>query len=402
MASQSPLLTHSQETVLFGAALCCLVLLMLPSFGLVRPRGEVLANESRRMAPFPSLATRDDWNTFPEALEAYFADRFAFRQALTTVHHRLLVKLFHRSPSPKVLLADDGWLFLQGPQGNAIDLYYRNVKPFTAQEIKGIHEEMTRRRKWVESWGGKALFVMIPEKESIYPEHLPSIFQRPANPETRYDQWQEIVARDPALSHLDLRPTLRDGKGQGLLYFRGDSHWNSDGAYIGYRELVTSLRKWFPMVSSVAEPKKTSPKPYQGDLARMLAVGDWFDEIDLSGHSDAQDGTAPQCAKAVSASTGGVPMPEKSEPVVYECANPALPTAVLIRDSMADHWLPWLPDNFRRLVVMFNWFPAARVIEQERPDVVIFENVERTIEQYLHVTLEIDPVTKRPTFPWER
>ncbi len=387
---------------LFVATLCSIMLLMLPVLGLFLPQEDMLANEKRKIAPFPPCASLGDWVSFPKSFEAYFADRFAYRQQLMRTHHRLLIKLFGRSPLHKVLISEDGWLFFQELQGNAIDLYHRNIKPFSEKEMQVIHEEMTRRQQWVESWGGKAIFMLVPSKETIYPEHLPSIFQRQANPMSRYDQWAEIVTNDPSLSHIDLRNALRVGKSQGLIYFRGDSHWNFDGAYIGYRELVNALRQWYPGTSLVARSEKAGPKTFQGDLARMLDVGDWFDEIDNAADSSPQNGTTTKCAKLAPSISGGLPIPEKCEPTVYECNNTNLPTAVLIRDSMANRWRPWLPDNFRRIVLMSNWRPAAEVVERERPDVVIFETVERSLEQYLSVHLVFDPIAKNNRFTWER
>jgi len=402
MTLHSPALTRFQESVLFIAAIICLILFMLPGLGLFCHQSDILANENRKISPFPPHATMADWMGFPQAFEAYFADRFAFRQPLTRVHHQILVRLFHRSPSSQVLIADNGWLFLQGPQGNAIvDLYHRNIKPFSEKEISIMHDEMTRRRQWVESWGGKAIFVLVPEKEAIYPERLPDIFQKQANPGSRYDQWTEIFAKDPSLAYIDLRPALLGGKSQGLLYFLGDSHWNSDGAYIGYSALVNSLQQWFPAVSLVARGEKFEGQSFQGGLARMLAVGNRFDEINPANYINPLDGTLMKCARSVPSISDGVLIPKKSEPIVYECNNTNLPSAVLIRDSMANQWLQWLPDNFRRFVVMYNWCPAAKVIEQERPDVVIFENAGRNLDQFLSVHLEFDSVSNRSHFTWE-
>lgn len=387
--------------LLFFASLLSLTLLALPSHTLLSQSwgDDISINEQRRLSQFPKLENKKDWLNFPKAFESYFGDHFGGRQVLTSRYRHLMVKVFHRSAVKRVLMADKGWLFTAADGGNAIDLYHRNVKPFTTDEIASIHEEMASRSEWIGSWGGKSLFVIVPNKETIYPEQLPSLYQQQANPLSRYDQVKAVFSRDPSLVHIDLRPTLLAAKQKGLVYYRSDSHWNPEGAYLGYQAMSIILHQWFPNVVPVRRPMVVPGiNAYRGDLAKMLAVGDLFDEPDQVDYGSAQDVALLQCAKPAALTSGGLPIKDKSEPLVFECNNPNLPTAVLVRDSMASSWLPILPDNFRRLVVMYNWFPDAEVIAMEKPDVVIFENVERSLHQFLLVRLKRDPISNQARF----
>ncbi len=389
-------LINLSRKVLLVAAFGGLCLLVTPSIGLFLSHREVLCSENRRLHSFPILKTWRDLAGFPLGFERYFDDRFYLRERLTGLHHRLLIRWFHRSPEKKVVLAKNGWLFLNGTQGNFVDLCHRNVQPFSAAEVEAIHAEMRKRRDWIASWGGKTVFVIVPEKETIYPEHLSKIYQSKVNPVSRYDQWKKICDTDPALTCVDLRPALLAAKAKGLIYYRSDSHWNFDGAYVGYSELLKPIHKWFPNVIRSPKPMILGHATYRGDLAKLLAVGDWFDEQDQNNYGN----PSRSCAKRVAALSGDLEIPLKSEPIVYECKNVKLPNAVLVRDSMANRWRPLLPDNFKRTVLMFNWFPSAEVIEREHPDVVIFENVERTIEQLLYVTLDTGQRPGQARFSW--
>lgn len=391
MAAPSSSSLTSSVGLLFRVAVCCLCLLALPAFGMLRSRGgDVLVTENRRLAPFPPWRALKDLAAFPHGFEEFFADRFHFREVLTSLHHRILVGWFYRSPVKNVLLGRDGWLYLNGPQGDFVDVTYRNTLPFSESALAAIHAEMKRRRDWIASWGGKTVFVIVPEKETIYPEYLPRVYEERPNPQSRYDQWWTICQSDPDLTCVDLRPALRAMKKDGLIFYRADSHWNSAGAYAGYREFMKTVGNWFPVTPSTAKPVPVvlGAKLVRGDLAKMLAVGDWFDEREPVGYGDPYDSSLLRCAREVAPVSGGRPIPAKSEPLVFECDAPSRPSAVMIRDSMADRWRPWLSDNFRRAVWMFNWFPDAGVIERERPELVIFENIERTIEQFLVVRLD--------------
>lgn len=400
-ASPTPSTTSSGGR-LFRVAICCLCLLGLPTVGMLYFRGgDVALTENRRLAPFPSLASLHDVATFPRDFEDYFVDRFRFRNLLTSLHHQLLVGCFHRSPVKNVLLGKDGWLYLNGPQGNFVDVTYRNVLPFSDSALAAIHAEMKRRQDWVASWGGKTVFVIVPEKETVYPENLPRAYEERPNPQSRFHQWRTICESDPDLTCVDLRPALQARKNDGLMFYRADSHWNSAGAYVGYRELMMAVGKWFAVTSPEVRPVILGDKLVRGDLAKILAVGDWFDEPEPVGYGEPFDPSLLRCAREVAPVSDGKPIPAKSEPIVFECDDPSRPSAVVVRDSMADRWRPWLSDNFRRAVWMFNWFPDAGVIERERPDVVIFENVERTIEQFLVVKLDFDGGQARFSWPPE-
>ena len=400
MQPHEPSTTSLQTKLLFGTALLGILLLALPALGLLQNRDTVSVKEKRRLNPFPKLDTAGDWVAFPQAFEAYFADRFKYRQPLTHFHHRLTINAFDRSPTPKVLISDNGWLFLNGDKGDFVDVYHRNIKPLTGAEISTIHDEMSKRRDWIANWGGKTLFLVVPNKDTIYPERLPRWLQQPVKPGSRFDQWSGIFDQDPSLNHIDLRHALFAAKRRQIIYFRSDSHWNFDGAYVGYLELAHALQRWFPDIAPSTKPVNPAAKGYRGDLAQMLSIDGRFDEQDQAGYGDmaTRTETTLKCARPAPPVSGGIAIPEKSEPLVFECNNPRLPSAVVIRDSMAIGWIPLLPDNFRRVVFMFNWFPAADVIEREKPDVVIFENVERTLDQFLYVKLGFDSGKDRAHF----
>ena len=73
---------------------------------------------------------------------------------------------------------------------------------------------------------------------------------------------------------------------------------------------------------------------------------------------------------------------EKNEPQgirSYECGRPELPRAVVLRDSMADLWVPMLTTNFSRIVYASTYALGRALIEREKPDIVIDELVERKL-----------------------
>jgi len=65
--------------------------------------------------------------------------------------------------------------------------------------------------------------------------------------------------------------------------------------------------------------------------------------------------------------------------VVTECSDGEIPKAVIFRDSFGEALMPWLAQHFRRAVFVWSDEIVPEVIEQEQPDVVIQEFIERRL-----------------------
>jgi hypothetical protein len=92
------------------------------------------------------------------------------------------------------------------------------------------------------------LFVVAPDKMSIFPEMLPE-WALPRAERTPIDQLVEATAaRGLSDVLLDLRPTLRARKGTLPIYYARGTHWTALGAYHGYVAIAERLRSatWPP------------------------------------------------------------------------------------------------------------------------------------------------------------
>jgi hypothetical protein len=69
--------------------------------------------------------------------------------------------------------------------------------------------------------------------------------------------------------------------------------------------------------------------------------------------------------------------------VVLEIDDPALPKAVVFRDSFGSALIPFLAEHFRRSVYLWRYDFAVDVLEQERPDVVIWLMTSRRLQWYV-------------------
>jgi len=330
--------------------------------------------EQRRAAAWPAApAAIKAWRAWPTAFEAAFADRFGGRDALIALHHRAKAQGFGVSPVPLALIGRGGWLYFLGEDGKSIDRDYRGIVPSAPDEAAKVAAELQRRHDFLAALGIPYVVMIVPDKATIYPEHLPRWITRVA-PQSRLDRLYAALAAHPALTVLDLRPALTAAKGRERNYFMTDSHWNLVGAMVGYEALAGVLKAkvpGFPGVPPVRPTYEPGVDVYSGDLANMIGLPGLFREDDIAPLGRLLADAAKRCAQPVAAPfPPGAPAP-KAETEVYACDRPGLPTALVYRDSMAVPLLPLLSENFRRVVYVSDRRLDRALVEREKPDVVI-------------------------------
>jgi hypothetical protein len=330
--------------------------------------------EKRAMAPWPAFTLT---TSFPPAFERAFADRFGGRDSLIHAHHASLLGLFGVSGLARVLPGRDGWLYWLGEDGMSLDRHYRGTASFPQAYIDGSVAELLRRREWLAARGIVYVVAVVPEKFTIYPEYLPAWVDGAVVP-SPFDRTAAALREHPELAFIDLRPALRAAKARERVYYRTDSHWNYNGATIGYdaimREIVRLLPPGrLPRVAPAPQPSYVAGKDYySGDLVTMLDLARWIREDDVAPLDKVLADAARRCAQRVEPD----PAPNTE---LYVCARTDLPRAIVLRDSMFDPLIPIFADNFSRVLFVSSRRLDTSLIEREKPDVVIEELVERML-----------------------
>src|SRR5436309_615617 len=190
-------------------------------------------SENRPESVFPELKPKRAFLiAFPAKFEAFYNDHFGLRNTLI---HCLNVARLHwlgMSSSRHVLVGEGGWLYYT-PE--PIGTNYGVERPFTDEELAAWQHLLEARRDWLARRGIHYLFVVAPDKQTIYPEHLPPAVGRRVVGPTRLDQIVEHLRHRSQLAVLDLRPALLAARFEKQLYHRTDSHWNHEGSLIGYQ-----------------------------------------------------------------------------------------------------------------------------------------------------------------------
>jgi hypothetical protein len=353
-----------------------LTLLALPAARTLFGRSSALDTENRALASMPVWSwTMDNLDAFPAKFEAFYSDRFGGRGRLIRSLNLIETQWFHLPSMAKVGLGKEGWLFfLLEPVGQD---YQVNV-PFSSAELVHWQRTLESRRDWLARRGIAYAFVIAPDKQSVYREMFPRVLRRRGNVGGRLDQLLDHLHAHSDVPVLDLRGPLREAKSHERVYLATDSHWNECGAWVAYHCVLDELSPRFPALKPWPRTAFDTVivRRKGGDLARMLALDDRLLEPDpaLIPHQ-------PRQAHRVDPGFRVPGLAEEMQPQLWKRADPALPRAVVLRDSFAGALIPFLSEHFRRTLYLWQEPPEfdTDVIEREHPDVVIQEIVERKL-----------------------
>lgn len=310
----------------------------------------------------------------------YYDDNFGLRGVFVFLNNAVKVFVFDVAPgNVPVVIGKMNWLYYGGDRN--ID-YYQNGKDFTAEELAYWNFTLEAKQRWLARRGIYYLIVIAPNKETIYPEYLPDSIRKKGELSLQDQLLQSI---SPAMRDhvLDLRETLRDAKKESPVYNRTDTHWNQEGAYRVYCEIVKKLNGRFPRLRphERSEFNISDRNEKGGDLAETLSLSSLITEESRSFNL-----IMPHLARAVDI---GYPVNETWRPSAFETNDDSLPRAVIMHDSFGNGLKQFLSPHFKRTVylwragIQFSLHFETHEIEQEKPDIVIEEFAERKLYRFM-------------------
>jgi alginate O-acetyltransferase complex protein AlgJ len=330
--------------------------------------------EKRKLADFPKL----EWSQkalikFPSQFELFFNDHFGLRDQLTQIYSFYSI-LLKSSSNPKVLIGLEDWLFYVNPaEGNSLEDYRRN-DPLTPEELRSWKIGLEEKHAWLKQQGIPYIFVVVPDKYSIYPEYMPEHI-RQVGTQTRLDQLIEYM-KNSAVPVLDLRPALLKAKQQGQLFYKTDTHWNDFGAAIAQYEILRAIQKFYPNLT----PMNYSWQDFRlteynsGDIANMLNISYFLKEM------------VPELRKPLPICHRHIvekhPEDQMKATFFTDCLADA-PRALIFRDSFFIALQPYISQHFAKTVYVWEW-PDLNLIKKyqqsNQPNIVIEARVERHLK----------------------
>ncbi len=334
--------------------------------------------EHRRLHPWPALKGIAASREYIAGIEGYFDDHFGFRNRLIAWNNRWKHELFNEVFNDNVAIGRDGWLFFLGQR--MLDNW--RGEHWTPEQLMAWKRLLEMRRDWLEAQGCKYIFVVPPDKHTVYPEHLPEWIGKRGLP-TKLQQLVSYMKAHSTVKVLDLTQPLIKAKRLRVDYLKTDTHWNQFGAFVGYQALIRALAPQFHGLRAVpATAYKWKPIQVPPcDLPTLLGQQDAFTETEafraepvgpfpkLVPHYDpVRFGSRPhQAREELMAGTQ----------ICYTLNERASGKVIVFRDSFAGGWVQFLGQNFREVIYVWHYDWDRPLIAREKPDLVIDEMLER-------------------------
>lgn len=328
--------------------------------------------EKRALVSAPELpGSKKEFRRYPDKFNTYYEDQFGYRDKLLKIFYRLKF-MIGDSASSQVIFGKDGWMFFRGPDDLDLINVTRNHRVLTEQELQQHARSLQAKHDWLDERGITYIFVIAPNKHSIYPEHLPDYIYR-VNDRSLTDYFVDYVREHTNVTVLDLRTPLLEAKYTDRpLYYRTDTHWNYSGANVGQHEIARTLAPLFPgRITPRLHDTSLFTRSIEpgGDLSELLDLSDDTQEIHLTP-------TFPDCPQAM--------LSKRMSNRKYfstDCDSSGL-NILVFRDSFFRWLQPYLSQYANRATFIWNRMNPAQyeqAMEVINPDVVIEAWAERAL-----------------------
>jgi len=325
-------------------------------------------NEKRERKKFPQVSfQRSVLSSFPLLFEKYFNDNFGFRDPLVRLNYLVKHNLLGVSPTTRVVLGKDGWLFFAGDGAVEDSL---GITHYGEAQLRKWADSLELKRKLLNERGILYLLVIVPNKKTIYGEYLPANYRK-VRSYTGLDEFTDYVQKHTAVEMVDIRSALMAAKKNERLYSKTDTHWNAYGAFVAYQEIMSHISKRFPHIKADALTDYSIEKKIAsgGDLASLIGGSDFLKEkfVNLLPRNQRM---------AVKRKDGKL--------TEFVTDDKKLPRLLVYRDSFFDALIPFLSEHFQ-----YSSYQSQQCISSDKllemidtvhPDIVIEEVVERFIK----------------------
>lgn len=339
-------------TGIYLIAFVCLICLPQFVWNLLGEHMDTTENENR-VAQEKPVFRWSEYDTYADAYEGYYSDALPFRSQLITCNSQIDYFIFRESPSgSSVIVGKDDWLFYSSPQdGDSIGCY-KGYYLLDEARLQKVAYNMQQTDAYFKAHGIEFVLFIAPNKERMYPEMLPDYYGEPA------DTYLTLQIVQYLRENTDIRvvyayDALMEAKNDNPqidLYYKGDTHWNAAGGYVGGRALLDELGINLPELGDT--DVCSVPDSEHCDLAKMISMHTYFKNIGMD------------------YTVGGYTRQGQEKD----------PRKLFVsRDSFGGAIQEVLDSQFAESYMVYRQDYTPEMIEEQKPDIFVFELVERYV-----------------------
>ena len=326
--------------------------------------------ENRALAEPPSFSFVE-YRTFSERFETWFNDYLPFKDQLTNLHSRINLRLFQVSPTNRVIVGKDGWLFYNSaPTGDGDELSdYIGAILYTPEELDILTQNVIQMQQDMDE-RSIDFYIFIPSnKSSIYGEKMPSYFHK-ASKISRTEQLINHLRENTDVKIVFPQEKLVEESKNNQLYRKYDSHWNELGAIVATNELLLAMGKDLHPIDEINS--SVIAMENNGDLTGLMNMDSmYYDDpvYDISGY-------LPQITLTQQTIESSVPKFPIDE---FNSNSSDSRSVVVLGDSYRDATESTFPKNFQTCTYMVREAWEESFYDKYQPDIIVLEIVERVV-----------------------
>jgi hypothetical protein len=306
-----------------------------------------------------------------ESVANLSAEKFHLRTKLISWAMNIKFLVIRDNFFNNMYTADNLWLNYTGEL--SID-DAQNAIPFNNEQLGIIHEKLVNIQKTLNESGIKFYLVIPPNKNTIYPDDVTRIAPK-IQPMSRLDQLIEYELDHEEINVIDIRTELFDEKTTNQVFYSTDTHWNDYGSWVGYYKIMNEISKDFPsIVVNSLEEFDIGYKTYSGDLSiksGSLKIEETTQTLSLKNPRTVKhDKTELNNGLSV---------------IRSQIDAPELPRALVFRDSFYTQLHGKMSQHFSTSICVWSFVFDYSIVDEVKPDLVIYEITERYINQLLRL-----------------
>lgn len=346
-----------------------IILLISPIVGGISGFRNEQLHENRELVKIPEYSANNYFDpSFYSNIERYYNDHFIYRGVLVKAKSLIDYYVFNTSITSNVYIGAKEWLYLR----EELPDYYKDGCR-ARNDMRELARQIYRMEKFLEQKGKRFIFIVAPNKSTIYPEYVGLSHSYSAGCRSKYEYLLDAFKEYPVKGFIRLDDTLLQAKKDKQIYYKDDTHWNVNGAEVASIKILKYLR---PISWDKDLPEVEVIKEYRaGDLANMMSINLRTKESVIK-HINFPfkiDENVLQPEDQI------YPKQFKSESISGEL----IPRTIILRDSFMNLPLKIIKGSFEQLDTYWWEFHLSdpRVVEDIRASkVIVIECVERYLE----------------------
>ena len=335
-------------------------------------KGNIQSDKNKKEVEFPEFVF-PHVDQFRVDFDKYYKENFGGKNSFLKLHNAIQYHLLQNSPlQNSVVFGEDGWLFLGNKYSNIINENI-GLDTFSKNDLERIGSNIQHRKEYLDQHGIKYYICAAPNKHTVYNDYLPSHLRNRSI--TKLEQLKRFLEKKE-IDLIDLKDYFHQYDSL-RLFHKTNTHWNDVGAFLGYKRLLSSIQKDFGDLKSfeLDDFRIDTLIKQREDLTNMIKIDIEEKHIVLKSKERFQ---SIELEKQLTVPDNYFRHPDHYE---YRYQGIGNLKVLVFRDSFFSGMKQFMKEYFGEIVFVWHHDFNKEIIETEKPDIVIYEIIERDIDK---------------------